>query len=102
MIPDWILTEPAVVDDQTQYYIGRKYTLTHSKRYFTDPVGRLLHRVIWSMNCGDIPEGQDIHHVDGNPHNNSLLNLQMLSHSEHARMHTTKKWQIYRLRKCQQ
>lgn len=34
-----------------------------------------VHRIIWEMFNGEIPEGMLIDHLDGNPHNNVLSNL---------------------------
>ena len=35
-----------------------------------------------------LPEGSEIHHIDGNPENNSLINLKyMNNHKEHAQEH---------------
>ena len=42
----------------------------------------LVHRVVWEAFNGPIPEGLDIDHIDGNPHNNSLDNLQAISHKD--------------------
>jgi hypothetical protein len=46
-----------------------------------------LHRYIWSKVNGDIPEGHDIHHRDGNTGNNSIENLECISRSNHSRIH---------------
>lgn len=42
----------------------------------------LVHRVVWECFNGPIPENLDIDHIDGNPKNNSLDNLQPLTHQE--------------------
>lgn len=42
----------------------------------------LVHRAVWEAFNGPIPEGLDIDHIDGNPHNNSLSNLQAITHRE--------------------
>ena len=46
-----------------------------------------LHRYIWEMEVGPIPEGHDIHHIDFNNENNDLFNLQCLPHAEHEAVH---------------
>lgn len=48
---------------------------------------KLIHRIIWECVNGEIPEGYDIHHIDGNPMNNSIYNLQMIDAFEHNSMH---------------
>lgn len=42
----------------------------------------LVHRVVWEAFNGPIPQGYDIDHIDGNPSNNSLNNLQAITHRE--------------------
>lgn len=47
-----------------------------------------IHQAIYETyyNC-KVPKGYVIHHIDGNPLNNSLSNLKLLSDAEHKRMH---------------
>lgn len=45
----------------------------------------LVHRVIWEAFNGEILDGYDIDHIDGNPKNNSLNNLQMITHKENIK-----------------
>ena len=40
------------------------------------------HRVVYEAFNGPIPEGMEIHHIDGNPRNNHISNLQMVSREE--------------------
>lgn len=46
-----------------------------------------LHRIVWETYMGDIPEGFEIDHIDGNPHNCSLENLQLVTHRENCSNH---------------
>lgn len=46
-----------------------------------------LHRDVWRKHNGEIPEGHHIHHVDGDPSNNDIDNLECLSPKEHASTH---------------
>jgi len=43
------------------------------KRYY-------VHRVIWEYFNGPIPTGYEIDHIDGNPCNNKIENLRLLTH----------------------
>lgn len=45
----------------------------------------LVHRVVYEAFNGPIPEGYDIDHIDGNPYNNALNNLQAISHTENLK-----------------
>ena len=42
----------------------------------------LVHRAVWEAFNGSIKEGYEIDHIDGNPENNALNNLQMITHKE--------------------
>lgn len=46
-----------------------------------------LHRLIWEKLNGKIPTGFDIHHKDGNRLNNSIKNLECISHEHHLSLH---------------
>ena len=45
----------------------------------------LVHRVVWEAFNGEIPEGLIIDHIDGNPHNNALDNLQAITHQDNLK-----------------
>jgi len=49
------------------------------KRYYK------LHRVIWVMHFGEIPDGLLIDHIDGNGFNNNISNLRLATDSENQR-----------------
>lgn len=49
-----------------------------------------MHRFVWEYYNGSIPEGYDVHHVDGNRANNDISNLQLLKSSDHKRLHGEK------------
>ena len=59
-------------------YSGVKLT-TQGKREFT-----MEHRLVWEAVNGEVPEGYDIHHIDGDTYNNDCDNLECLSHSDHS------------------
>jgi HNH endonuclease len=43
------------------------------------------HRVAWIITYGDIPDGMYIDHIDGDPKNNSISNLRLVTHSQNHR-----------------
>jgi len=49
--------------------------------------GKYLHRLIFEDFYGEIPEGFFIHHKNGNPLDNCILNLQMLRNKDHSSLH---------------
>lgn len=47
----------------------------------------LKHRYVWEQHNGRIPKGYEIHHKDGDTHNNDIENLEMLSIHDHRSIH---------------
>ena len=81
------LTSPPqveVIDDTHQRFNGVVYRETVKKHY---GVSAQIHRDVWSYFYGEIPNGYHIHHIDGDPANNAITNLQCLTSAEHARRH---------------
>ena len=66
-------------------HIYGRYQITSAKEGFNN---KYVHRLIWeAFYEKEIPEGYDIHHVDGNKLNNSIQNLQCVEHSKHLSFH---------------
>jgi hypothetical protein len=66
------------INTQGYYRISSKKEKNHDK---------YLHRLIWEETNGEIPEGYIIHHIDGNPLNNDIKNLECMTHSKHTILH---------------
>ncbi len=45
------------------------------------------HRHIWEQHNGKIPKDMFIHHKNGNPQDNHINNLQMVTRKEHGEIH---------------
>lgn len=45
------------------------------------------YRKIWEKTNGKIPDGYEIHHIDGNRSNNDIQNLKLVSLQEHLEIH---------------
>lgn len=46
---------------------------------------RGLHQIVWEAFNGEIPEGYEVDHIDNDPSNNNLSNLQLLTHEENLK-----------------
>ena len=50
-----------------------------------------VHRVIWQMFNGEIPEGMEVHHINGNKKDNHIDNLALLTPKQNKQRTTRKK-----------
>ena len=48
-----------------------------------------IHRLVWARALGleELPDWVDVHHIDGNKHNNDINNLALVTRSAHGQMH---------------
>ncbi|MEW6095577.1 MAG: HNH endonuclease signature motif containing protein [bacterium] len=46
------------------------------------------HRVVWEKNYGKIPQGYEIHHINGKKDDNRIENLEIMLSSEHKSKHS--------------
>jgi hypothetical protein len=67
-------------------FANKKAGSLHSKGYWVVRFNKfgpvMAHLIVWNMHNGDIPEGMDIDHIDGNKLNNKLENLRLATRSE--------------------
>ena len=66
---------------ETEYTSGRYVQIVRDGKI------RDAHRVIWEDAYGPIPDGYDVHHINGDGHDNRLENLVLLTRKEHAQLH---------------
>lgn len=55
--------------------------------YYSNSRRGLLHRWVWRMERGDIPNGMQVHHVNHNRGDNRIENLELVTRAEHLRIH---------------
>ena len=67
------------------YFSGRKYGDRGDGYYVCGR--RYLHRDRWSKEYGEIPEGCVIHHIDHDPSNNDISNLELMTETQHLKYH---------------
>ena len=68
------------------WFNGNRYN-KQKDGYYRSLNGKFLPREIWKHFTGEIPKGYFIHHIDGDPSNNDLTNLQLMTQSEHRKLH---------------
>ena len=44
-----------------------------------------VHRKVWEEHYGLIPSGMQVHHINGNKHDNRIENLKLMSNAENMR-----------------
>lgn len=69
------------------FYNDKVYRLGRHGYYITGHNIKYLHLDIWEYYNGPIPEGHIVHHKDLNKLNNDIDNLQLMTRSEHIRLH---------------
>lgn len=80
----WKLRQKKLLPFQT--FNGIKFTLRNNRYYGrTNGERILMHRYVWEYHNGNIPLSHDIHHINGNRHDNRIENLELYTKSEHAR-----------------
>lgn len=83
-LPEGItLPKDAVVYLQNEGYLRIRYAdpESGSNRFV------MLHRYIFEAVHGPIPDGYIVHHVDGDPLNNRLDNLMLMTRKGHSTLH---------------
>jgi len=66
-----------------------KFTINRDGYYECTTVDRLmLHNYNWEKVNGKIQKGYELHHIDLNKINNEVSNLQLLTPSEHTKLHS--------------
>ena len=78
------LLKPFIIVD------GLKFTINRDGYYECTTSDRLmLHNYNYCKHNGGIPLGFEIHHIDFNKLNNNIENLQLVTPSEHTKIHAT-------------
>ncbi len=69
--------------ERAQWFLHRKFTRLQNGHYYNATLIKSIHVAIWEFYRGEIPKDCVIRHIDFNPANNALSNLQMMTRSEH-------------------
>lgn len=84
------LTQPPEVeqiDENHQIFLGVTY---HREKHgsYRQVIG--VHQAVYEYYYGEVPKGYHIHHIDCDKSNNLITNLQMLTKTEHIKIHRPK------------
>lgn len=72
---------------EPQFFDGHAYYPNARGHYWSNVIGKFLHRAVWEEANGPIPEGYVVHHVDHDKANNLLDNLTLMLWGEHSSYH---------------
>ena len=78
-----------------QLFDGRRFHFKPNGYYKLphEQGGDYMHRYVWAKFNGVIKKGYHIHHKDGDKTNNHISNLEIMSASDHSKLHAkTNKW----------
>lgn len=72
-----------------QVFNGVRYYKRKDAPYYArrTPSSRYIHRDVWEFHNGPIPDGWHVHHINGDPADNRVENLQAISPSDHSALH---------------
>jgi ribonucleoside-diphosphate reductase alpha chain len=79
----WVEAQDLRVGDQLVHLCRSRRGVAYSGVKLTTEDNR-AYRMVAEATYGEIPEGHDVHHIDGDTYNNSYENLEIICHGEHA------------------
>lgn len=83
-----------VITNKNKYGVGKSYIFVPLKieKYYDGKrqLTILLHNVIYAWYKGEVPLGYDVDHIDNNPFNNNIDNLELVTHEENLKRRSIK------------
>lgn len=80
--------------DKSKNYLSFRTSLNSQQNFF------LIHKAVWESFHGKVPDGYEINHIDENPLNNRLDNLNLLTHKQNMSWGTIKEKQSKPIIQC--
>lgn len=78
------LKEGKIINGKSKRIVGNSTTLGGYKNITIKGLNVPVHRLMYIQAYNCIPTAHDVHHRDGNPSNNSISNLQTLTHRDNT------------------
>lgn len=73
---------------KTQYFAGYKFTRGDEGTYYRcAKLKKRMHIFVWEYYNGQVPAGYEVHHKDLDKSNNDISNLELLTVSQHRKLH---------------
>ncbi len=84
-----------IISSTIQEFGGTRY---YRCGFYFQHKGKRLHRAVWEVHNGEIPDGMHVHHADEDTSNNDISNLCLLRGEQHLGHHARKfghgKWTV--------
>lgn len=76
------------MSEKYQYFNSVKFTRDDKTGYYCNSTThKRMHVYVWEYYNGQIAKGYQVHHIDEDKSNNDITNLQLLTQSEHMKLH---------------
>lgn len=81
------------MSDKHQFFNGEMFTRDEKTGYYLCSrenecgIRKRMHVYVWEFYNGTVPDGYEVHHIDGNKSNNDISNLKCVKAEEHRRYH---------------
>ena len=66
---------------------GQRWHYSNRMRRYRDPSGLLLSNAVWAAQHGPIPAGYEVHHINEDPADDRIENLELVERHAHRSFH---------------
>lgn len=76
------------MSEKYHWFKGIRFTRDDKTGYYANStIHKRMHVYVWEYYNGKVPKGYQVHHIDMDKSNNCIGNLQLLTKSEHMKLH---------------